>query len=128
MGGTASDRWRVDTEPNREAKVDTPDMKLDIDQWWKALVIMGGVTAVIGLTGHATAFPDRPVTVLGAGLFFVGLGEWISHPKRAATVPATASVGAHVVTGNPWEWSFQGVVSELLGIILVVAATRDLLR
>ncbi|MCL2310780.1 MAG: hypothetical protein FWC42_11055 [Proteobacteria bacterium] len=100
--------------------------KLNLERWYRVLVYLGAI-----FFGGAVFFSDAvnkgPITdvalmLLGAGMFFFGMGEWINHPPRgekggpsffgpgAVRVPHLGGllldvVGAALfIAGLGWRW------------------------
>lgn len=79
--------------------------KWDLQHWWKLLAAAGALMA-------ASSAPAIfvPGVLMGLGLLFVGIGEWINHPiqmKRS---------GGVITESYPWRFSVTGVVFDTAGI------------
>ena len=52
---------------------------MSIDYWYKALMVVGVVIFIVNGTELLSRYPTAPIAFLSAGMFFIGLGEWINH-------------------------------------------------
>ena len=78
--------------------------KWDLQHWWKLLAAAGALMA-------ASSAPAIfvPGVLMGLGLLFLGIGEWINHPiqmKRS---------GGVTTESYPWRFNFPGVLLDVIG-------------
>jgi len=85
--------------------------KLALDQWWKAVLVAGILISVA-----AISVKEKDGTLVGVGLFFIGAGEWINHPKHTQITPMDGGF----FTGEiyPWKPSILGILFDVIGILL----------
>jgi hypothetical protein len=56
------------------------------------------------------------------GMFLIGIGEWINHPLQTKIVrPNIYTPGGSIITGNPRQNIFIGIVFVFFGIALCAA-------
>lgn len=82
-----------------------PLSKWNLEHWWKLLAAAGGLMAA---TSTPTVFV--PGLLIGLGLLFFGIGEWINRPiqmKRS---------GGVITESYPWRFSFLGVAIDVIGV------------
>ena len=93
-----------------------PFSALKIDDWYKLLPVIGGVTLVLALTVEMRGVPNVLVQLVSIGVIFIGIGEWINHPMQTKIVPGfkiTSHIRLNTFSGNFWD---------LLGIGMIVYA------
>jgi hypothetical protein len=79
------------------------------EHWYKAVLAAGVV-----LAAAAVAVAHKPLLILGIGMVFWGIGEFINHPYRE-------KVGyGFKVTGHPWEPKLLGILLDMIGAVLIV--------
>lgn len=102
-----------------------PLNQLSLDHWYKVLVAACFVTFLLAGAGVLKLLPAIPTLLISLGGFWVGLGEWINHPKD------TILVSGGVAEGFPRSPGRLGNAFNALGGALVVAGlvvlARDLL-
>jgi hypothetical protein len=85
--------------------------KFNVAHWW---ILLGGAGAVIAPTSITVQFV--PGFLMGLGLLFFGVGEWINRPQRTE-IQTSKIVGTYIkTTNNPWKPTVVGVVFDALGI------------
>ena len=99
--------------------MDNPTTKLTLDHWYKVVMAVGLLVALLAGAGYLKEFPTAPTAALGLGAFFFGMGEWINHPLQTTVVPATAHRPAGVMTSHPRSASVAGVLFDALGLGLI---------
>ncbi|MBD3667473.1 MAG: hypothetical protein HUJ16_05900 [Kangiella sp.] len=91
---------------------------LALDQWYKLLVLIGGLASLGGLFWEVKVLSNGVVLPISLGLFFIGLGEWASHRKA----PYRRETG-HGSRVSGWEMqrfnSIPGNVMTVIGLLLV---------
>lgn len=103
----------------------SPLNQLSLDHWYKVLVAACFVTFLLAGAGVLKVLPAVPTVLISLGGFWVGLGEWINHPRH--------TIAGHFGTaeGFPRSPGRLGNAFDALGGALVVAGlvvlTRDLL-
>jgi len=83
----------------------SPLSKWDFEHWWK---LLGAAGALIGAASAPPVFV--PGVLIGLGLLFFGIGEWINHPiqmKRS---------GGVITESYPWRFNSFGLVLDLIGV------------
>lgn len=80
---------------------------------------VGFIVFVMAAVGLVTAFPAGPTAVVGLGVFFVGMGEWISHPLETSIYVGDGRMPPGVATRYPRRWKPLGVMFDLMGLALI---------
>jgi hypothetical protein len=83
--------------------------------WYKALMVVTAPATLIALVAHR----DAP-TVIFAGAFLIGLGEWVNHPGKEAEIRPTATGQWAKITSVPRKWNWPGVLQQVAGAILIL--------
>lgn len=100
-------------------RMDNPLAQLALDYWYKVLVVVGAVLFVLTAAGLTPNLPAERALWCSAGVFFVGIGEWINHPLQTKIVAGSAAFGRGVISGHPRHASVLGTVFLLLGLALI---------
>lgn len=108
-----------------------PLNQLSLDHWYKVLVAACFVTFLLAGAGVLKVLPAVPTVLISLGGFWVGLGEWINHPKVTITLGISFDGTVSTAEGFPRRPRRLGNAFNALGGALVVAGlvvlTRDLL-
>ena len=77
-------------------------------QWWKVLVITGGLVIVAAIYAkYVAAF------LIGLCILLVGFGEWINHPLMFDVI------GGEPVSSFPRSDKWPGMVIDTVGISIL---------
>lgn len=72
--------------------------KLELDIWYKSLVYIGGIIFILSVSIDTRLISNAQAGYLGAGLFFIGIGEWKNHKVMIQHNPSNAYTGhAHIL-------------------------------
>jgi hypothetical protein len=69
---------------------------------------MAAAGALIASTSAPVIFV--PGVLIGLGLLFFGIGEWINHPIQMRRT------GGVIAESYPWRFSFFGVLLDMIGM------------
>ena len=105
-----------------------PLSKLELDYWYKVLMVVSVVVFLLAGSGVLKALPVAPTILISIGAFFVGLGEWINHPLQTGFLAPNAYRPSGVVTSHPRSNKFIGVGFLLLGLVLILWGIFRLFR
>ncbi|WP_273839239.1 hypothetical protein [Providencia rettgeri] len=95
--------------------INNPLGGMKINYWYKALIIVGAAIFILNGTGVLDRYPTAPIAFISAGVFFIGIGEWINHP------PQIQFHGGRVYTKvNIRKNSALGCFIGVVGLILVI--------
>jgi len=108
--------------------MDNPLSKLELDYWYKVLMVVSFVVFLLAAMGLLKAFPTAPTAFISLGVFFIGMSEWINHPLQTGFLPATIYRPGGVVTSHPRRSSFIGNIFLWPGLILVALGLFRLVR
>ncbi|MBD3281783.1 hypothetical protein GF391_03490 [Candidatus Uhrbacteria bacterium] len=97
---------------------------LDINVWYKAIMLFGGTIAIAGIFLPVQIFDNKLVTLFGLGLFLFGLGIWGN--KRAyffdgngREIRGKRGIKYYLVSGLKY-------CIILIGVFLVVTSTYQI--
>jgi len=95
--------------------------KLNLERWYRVLVYLGAIFFFVSVV-FSEAVNKGPISavalmLLGAGLFCLGLGEWINHPpsREGRGSPSFFGPGS-VRVPHP-----GGLLLDLAGVLLFMA-------
>ena len=94
--------------------------KINLDAWYKVVMVVGIFVFALSGAGILKEFPVVPTALISLGMFFIGLGEWINHPLQHTVRPG------FIGRGYPRRQSFAGIVFDILGIALIGYGCVDL--
>jgi|SRR5665213_2242663 len=73
--------------------------------WWS---LLGAAGALMAASSAPVIFV--PGVLMGLGLLFFGVGEWINHPIQ------TRRAGGAIAESFPWTFSFFGILFDAIGV------------
>ncbi|MCS2152401.1 hypothetical protein MUU49_07375 [Scandinavium goeteborgense] len=91
-----------------------PLANMKVDYWYKALMVIGGLLFVLNGTSFLNRYPMAPVAFLSAGIFFIGLWEWVNHPLRTRIVAPNIIARGYTRSNSP-----LGIAFDILGVALI---------
>ena len=106
--------------------IDNPLPKFPIEYWYHVLMVIGATLFILSGSGLLTEFPVGATSIIAAGTFFFGLGEWVNHPLQTALYSGDADFPAGRLTGHPRKGSLIGYVFDLVGIGLIAFGLCEL--
>jgi hypothetical protein len=108
--------------------MENPLSKLDLDYWYKVLMVVSVAILILAGTGVLKAFPTVPTALISLGCFFIGLGEWQNHPLQTGFLPPTAYHPGGVLTSHPRHSNAVGTFFLVLGLILAAVGVYKCFR
>lgn len=87
---------------------------LTLDHWYKVLIPLSLVLFVLSITVDLLVISNASLILLSLGLFLVGIGEWINHPRQEA-------INLHFnmkITLHRWKPKAWGIALDLAGATL----------
>jgi len=108
--------------------MDNPLSKLELDYWYKVLMVVSFVVFLLAGSGVLKAFPTAPTALISLGIFFAGLGEWINHPLQTGFLAPNAYHPSGVLTSHPRSNNLIGIGFVLLGLVLILWGILRLFR
>lgn len=94
--------------------VSNPLGNLKIDNWYKALLVIGSCVFLVSLSTEVKGIENSVVQLISLGCILFGLGEWINHPYQEIIVPGGK------ISGYPRKNKVGGIVFDIIGIIFVI--------
>lgn len=71
---------------------------LNVDKWYKALILTGGLLVFISLTIETKWLTNQEAGLLGFGLIFLGVGIWRSMKLQVEQASVGNSIGIAKIT------------------------------
>lgn len=90
------------------------DTKL-LNEWYKAVFAAGAALGV-----PAIAAGNNVALLCAIGLLIFGIGELINHPLRSRPVYNESGGLSGIIMGRSWEPVAIGVVTDMLGVGLLL--------
>jgi hypothetical protein len=92
---------------------------LALDQWYKLLVLVGGISTLGSLFIEVKVLSNTLITPIAFGLFLIGLGEWASHRRtkfKRKTDHGSTATGFEMQRFN----NISGNSMTLIGFVILV--------
>lgn len=101
--------------------MDNPLKNLIIDQWYKALLVLGATVFILALTIELRGIANSIALLISLGVILIGIGEWINHPLQTRILPP----GEHYPgwlqgSGYVRRNTLLGLLFDCFGIVLIV--------
>ncbi|ABA60034.1 hypothetical protein C6Q28_10660 [Burkholderia multivorans] len=107
--------------PNKQSSTQGPPLEalnvlknLTLDYWYKMLIPLALGLFVLAITVDLRVISNGSLVLLAIGLFMIGLGEWINHPRQEA-------INLHLnmkITLHRWKPKAWGIALDLAGAVL----------
>ena len=96
--------------------------RLKIEYWYQVFVVLGAAGALAALALEIKGVQNAHAFLVFAGMFFVGMGEWINHPLQTRIVPPNIYLrGGATLSGHPRNPCALGFLFDVLGFVLLTA-------
>jgi hypothetical protein len=94
--------------------MDNPLSNLQIDTWYKGIIIIAAAALIVLLT------VDKPAIALVAlGFLLIGIGEWINHPTRYAYRSPTFTEPGMMIESTARQPTLFGWIVDAIGLGLI---------
>lgn len=94
---------------------------LQITTWYKAVMAVSGAAFLIVLASQRDT-----LTILFAGIFLIGLGEWRNHPKKSYEYRMIEGGGTARIKNVVRKTTVLGFLFQFLGALLVLLSVARL--
>ncbi len=102
---------------------------LVVDSWYKAFVYLGALVFVISLFWDVKGITNAQALMLSAGLFLIGIGEWMNRTDELSVKPPNVYTGPTAfITTTVRKPCLVGIVLDLLGLALLALAIWNILK
>ena len=87
------------------------DLKdFNFQHWWTLMAAAGAAIAVASISVQYT-----PSFLIGLGLLFFGVGEWVNRPRQPYKQTVEGMLGFRMVSANPWKPNVFGLILDAIG-------------
>lgn len=91
-----------------------------IEYWYHVFIVVGAVGAIASLVFNFKGIANAHAFLVFCGLFFWGIGEWISHPLQTKIVgPNIYTPGGGIISGHPRKLIISGLFFDGVGLALL---------
>jgi hypothetical protein len=98
--------------------MESPLQKLALDYWYQVLMAICAAVFLLAGAGLLKEFPTAATAAISAGGFFIGMGEWINHPRQTVYIEPSILRPGLVGTGHPRRACALGIAFDIAGLAL----------
>lgn len=100
--------------------MDNPLSNLALDFWYKVVLAVGVVVFLLSLTFELKGVSNSIALLISLGASFIGLGEWVNHPKSTSIVPPNDTYPGYMqIEHHKRKNTLLGNLFLILGLALV---------